>query len=228
MKRVAEIKFSQILSMATPIRLHLRSDLHLARKIWHLGMGLVIVMLYLAGVSRSAAVVILGSFLGFDLLMETMRLRVSAINDRILRLWGPIMRANELTRMSGIPYYLAATVLAIGIFPKPIAVLSILYLACGDPIASFFGVLYGQHSIRFSNGKSFVGTLAGILSCALVTFLFLNTLNDFPKSAIFTLTLVGGISGGLAELLPLEVDDNFSIPMVAGFLLWLAFILMGI
>jgi dolichol kinase len=42
------------------------------------------------------------------------------------------------------------------------------------------------------------------------------------------LSLVGGIAGGTAELLPLEVDDNFSIPVVSGFVLWLTFIVLGL
>jgi len=45
---------------------------------------------------------------------------------------------------------------------------------------------------------------------------------------LIALTVMGGLAGGGAELLPLEVDDNFSIPIVSGFVLWLAFILLGI
>ena len=43
----------------------------------------------------------------------------------------------------------AAALLTIAIFPKPIATLSILYLALGDPIASLFGILYGGKGPRF-------------------------------------------------------------------------------
>jgi diacylglycerol kinase (CTP) len=210
-----------------PTRLHMRTDLHLARKAWHMIMGLVMAFIYLSGMRVSTAVVILGSVLGADLMMETARLRIPSFNERILRLWGPFMRTSEVSRMSAIPHYLAATILAIAIFPKPVAILSILYLACGDPIASLFGILYGHKSIRLASGKSLIGTLAGVVTCMLVTVIYMKTL-AVSDSALLTLTVVGGIAGGTAELVPLDIDDNFTIPVISGFVLWLAFILLGV
>lgn len=210
-----------------PVRLHLRSDLHLARKAWHMFMGCTIAFIYLSGMSVSLAVTILGTVLGFDLIMETARLRIPSLNEKIMRIWGPFMRSCEVDRMSGISYYLAAMILAIAIFPKPVAILSILYLACGDPIASLFGILYGHKSYRLASGKSLVGTAAGIATCALVTFIFLKTV-PVSDTSLYVLTLVGGIAGGMAELVPLDMDDNFTIPVMSGFVLWLAFIVLGI
>lgn len=210
-----------------PVRLHLRTDLHLARKTWHMVMGLTIALIYLAGMSVGTAVLILGSVLGFDLLMETARLKIPAVNAKIIRAWGPFMRACEVNRMSGIPYYLSASLIAIGVFPKPVAVLSILFLAFGDPIASLFGLLYGHKSPRLASGKSLIGTSAGVITCAIVSFVFLSTL-PISGSALAILTAVGGLAGGTAELIPLDMDDNFTIPVISGFVLWLAFILLGI
>ena len=75
------------------------------------------------------------------------------------------------------------------------------------------------------------------MTCALVTFIFLGPLaasygNAFAPSLSFgtiaLLSLIGGIAGGTAELLPFEVDDNFSIPVISGFVLWLAFLAFGL
>lgn len=214
-------------TFAPSLRLHLRSDLHLARKAWHMIMGCFIAGVYMSGMSRSTGMMLLGTVLGFDLIMETLRLRSPSLNEKVMRYWGPLMRRCEVNRLSGVPFYLAASILAIGIFPKPIAVLSILYLACGDPIASLFGVLYGDKGPRFANGKSWVGTGAGILTCMIVSLVFLRGMN-LPDTTVLALTIMGGIAGGTAELLPLEVDDNFSIPVVSGFALWLTFILLGL
>src|SRR5262249_44239758 len=128
---------------------------------------------------------------------------------------------------SGIPYYLSATLLTIAIFPKPVAVLSILYLACGDPVASLFGILYGKRSRRIADGKSLIGTMAGVLACGLVGFVFLSSLG-LPESTVLAISVLGGIAGGTAELMPFDWDDNFTIPLISGFLLWLLFILFGI
>ena len=213
---------------ATPsVRLHLRSDLHLARKAWHMFMGCVIAFIYWSGMSVSTSVTILGSVLVWDLAMETARLKIPAFNEVLMRAWGPFMRDCERNRLSGIPHYLSATLLAIAIFPKPVALLSILFLACGDPIASLFGILYGKKSIQFASGKSLIGTAAGVVACALVSFFFLGTI-PLSSGSFWVLTAVGALAGGMAELVPLDVDDNFSIPVISGFVLWLTFIVLGI
>ncbi|NDD91859.1 hypothetical protein EBZ37_07215 [bacterium] len=208
-------------------RLHLRQDLHLLRKLWHMVMGLMMVAVFLSGLSRFHAVLILGSVLGLCLLVETARLRIPSVNDAVIRFWGPIMRGNEVDKMSGTPYYLASALLAVGLFPKPIAALSLLFLACGDPMASLFGILYGKNGPRWANGKSWIGTSAGVLTCMVVGAIFWNTLPVKAWQA-WLLTWIGGIAGGMAELVPWEVDDNFAIPVISGFTLWIACLLLGV
>jgi dolichol kinase len=218
---------SQILAIGSSERLHLRNDLHLARKIWHLGMGVMIVCIYGSGLSASNSVLLLAAFLCFSIFVELSRLRVPALNEKVIRFWGPVMRSCEVDRISGIPYYILAALLAIGIFPKPVAILSILYLACGDPIASLFGIQYGDQSIRFSNGKSLIGTMAGIVTCFMVGLFYLESLG-FHGLTLILVASIGAIAGGTAELLPFETDDNFTIPIVSGFTLWLLFIVLGL
>lgn len=220
-------------AVAKLFALHLRSDLHLSRKAWHMCMGLFMVGVYMAGLTRSQGVLILAAALAFNLAVETARLRLPQLNEVIMKFWGPLMRSCEVNRLSGTPYYIASSLIAVGIFPKPIAALAIAFLAVGDPIASLFGILYGDRSIRFSNGKSLIGTLAGMIACGIVAYLFLQLMNqsqflELRFEHLVILSIVGGIAGGGAELLPMEVDDNFAIPVVSGFMLWLAFIGMGI
>lgn len=213
--------------------LHVRSDLHLARKAWHVLMGLFIVGIYMAGLTRSQGVLVLGAFLLLSLGAETARLRIPSFNESVMRFWGPLMRSCEVNRYSGTPYYIASALIAVGIFPKPIAALAIAFLAVGDPIASLFGIRYGDLSIRFPNGKSLIGTSAGMIACGVVAFIFLHFMNqtqflELKFEHLVILSVVGGFAGGGAELLPMEVDDNFAIPVVSGFVLWLAFIVMDV
>lgn len=207
--------------------LHFRGDLHLLRKAWHMIMGLVIVFSYLGGTSRSSAVMILASVLGFDLLMETSRLKIPSLNEKLLKFWAPFLRKHEFDRFSTLPQYVAAAIISIGIFPQPVAVLCLLYLACGDPMASLFGILYGHLGPKFSSGKSWIGTFAGVVVCTLVSYFFLKTL-PIPDSTVLGVSLLGGLVGGTVELLPFEIDDNFTIPVVSGFVLWFIFLLFGI
>jgi dolichol kinase len=215
------------MDLRMPVRLHMRNDLHLFRKAWHMSMGLLIALVYLSGIHVVTGVMILASLFALSVTVEFLRLRVPSINEKVVRFWCPVMRSCEVNRVSGIPYYLLAALLAVGIFPKPVAILSILFLAIGDPVASLFGILYGKHSIRFSNGKSLIGTLGGIFACFMVGLVYLKSL-ALPQDQTLAIAFIGGLAGGLAEHLPLETDDNFSIPIVSGFILWLTFILFGI
>ena len=80
MKRTAEAKIGHFFEEA-PLRFHFRSNLRSARKAFHFIMGLVIVYVYMSGISRSSGVMILGSVLGLDLFLEGMRLRNPALNQ---------------------------------------------------------------------------------------------------------------------------------------------------
>jgi len=207
-------------------KLALRSDLHLARKAWHMLMGLFMVSIYLSGMERTLAVTTLATFLAWDLVMEFSRLRFPMLNDQIMRVWGPVMRASEANRMSGIPYYIASCMLAVAIFPKTVAILSILFLACGDPMASLVGILYGKNGPRFKDGKSYIGTAAGVATCGVVGFFFMLSagITGLP---LLALSVIGALAGGLVEMIPWDLDDNLTIPIVSGFVMWLAFIVVG-
>ena len=202
-------------------RLARRSDLHLARKFFHLSGALAFLSPYLfLGFSKENMSTILGTILAFVMSMEYARSRSEWVNRWMIRIMGPVMRDTEVNQLTGIPFYMASCLFAFLIFPRHIAVLSILYLGFGDPASSFFGVLYGRSKI-FPN-KSLQGTLGGFFVCALATAAYLGW-QDLPKETLLLLSLLGGFSGAVSELLPLNVDDNFAIPVLSGALMALAF-----
>lgn len=198
-----------------------RSDLHLARKFFHMSGALTILLPYLfLGLTRETMAAGLGTALAAIMSLEYSRARWPWVNGLTVRVLGPVMRDTEVNQLSGIPFYVASCLFAFLIFPKHITVLSILYLAFGDPSSSFFGVLYGRNKI-FPN-KSLQGTLGGFLICALVTFAYLFW-QGLERDLVLLIALLGGFAGSVAELLPLNIDDNFSIPVVSGALMALAF-----
>jgi diacylglycerol kinase (CTP) len=214
-------------SPSTAWRLRLRNDLHLARKAWHCSMGLFMAFVYLIGTPKVICVLLLLGALAFVLTAEHARLRFPKVNEWAIKAMGPIMRKNEVNKVSGTPFYIGSVLLAVMIFPKSVAILSILFLAIGDPISSVFGITYGDLGPRFSNGKSLIGTAAGMGVCCLITFIyFAATGNSIGASAL--IALAGGIAGGGAEMIPLEIDDNFSIPLVSGLALWVTSLFLGV
>ncbi|MCO5143674.1 MAG: SEC59/DGK1/VTE5 family protein [Oligoflexia bacterium] len=198
-----------------------RSDLHLARKGFHMSGAITFLVPFLFfDFSQEQMAAILGAALGGVMFIEYSRAKFKRVNKLAMVVLGPIMRDTEVNQLTGIPFYMASCLFAFLIFPKHIAALSILYLALGDPSSSFFGVLYGKNKI-FPN-KSLQGTLGGFTVCFFATLVYLY-FQDFPREKLLLISLIGGFSGSLAELLPLNIDDNFSIPVVSGFLMILAF-----
>ena len=172
------------------------------------------------GFSREMMAAILGTVLAFVMGVEYSRARLEWVNSIAVRVLGPVMRDTEVNTLTGIPFYMASCLFSFLIFPRHITVLAILYLALGDPSSSFFGVLYGRNKI-FPN-KSLQGTLGGFMVCAIASFAYFWW-QAFPTNIILLLSLLGGFAGSLAELLPLNIDDNFAIPVVSGALMVIAF-----
>src|SRR5580692_7921128 len=110
--RAAQIKLGQ-LTRALPVR----SDLHLIRKIWHMTMGLIIVSVFMSGISQSTALSLLGGFLLWSITMETLRLKNPELNEKCVRFFGPGIRSHEVNKVSGMPYYIASSLFAIAVFP---------------------------------------------------------------------------------------------------------------
>lgn len=197
-----------------------RSDLHLQRKLFHVSGGVIYLVPYLLlGWSKEFMAAILGTVLATVMGIEYARARWEWVNSLAVRYMGPVMRDTEVNTLTGIPFYQASCLFAFLIFPHHVTVLSILYLALGDPSSSFFGVLYGRNKI-FPN-KSLQGTMGGFVVCAVATFVYLHTQN-FPGGKVLIVSLLGGFAGAVAELLPLNIDDNFAIPLVSGALMALA------
>lgn len=186
------------------------------------------VLVYLMGTPKSVCVFLLLSGLAFVLTLEFGRLRFPQLNDWAIRAMGPLMRKSEVNKVSGTPFYVGSVLLCVIIFPKSIAILSILFLAIGDPISSVFGILYGDLGPRFSNGKSLIGTAAGMSVCCLITFIYFYASQSASLGASALIALAGGIAGGGAEMIPLDIDDNFSIPLVSGLALWVTYLFVGV
>jgi diacylglycerol kinase (CTP) len=197
-----------------------RSDLHLKRKFFHMQGAVAILVPYLFfGFTRETMAAIMGTVLAFVMAVEYARARWEWVNSIAVRAMGGVMRDTEVAGLTGIPFYMASCLFSFLIFPRHVTVLAILYLAFGDPSSSFFGVLYGKNKI-FPN-KSLQGTLGGFVVCAVATFAYVES-QHFPGGKVLLISLLGGFAGAISELLPLNVDDNFAIPVVSGALMALA------
>lgn len=188
-----------------------RSDVHIARKIWHMtGVSIFFLGWTLFPYWLSMSLLIMGWFLFVP--PDLIRLYNPQLNRMLTRWFRPIMRKNELDRPAGTTYLVTGVIFIGFLFPAEIVGLSLLFLAFADPIASYVGIRYGKDKI-FGH-KSVQGFVAAYVVCFIATFayLYFKNISDY----ILIVSLIAGLIGALAELVPVaKIDDNFTMPVLS-------------
>eukprot|EP01088_Endostelium_zonatum_P020224 TRINITY_DN7334_c0_g1_i1.p1 TRINITY_DN7334_c0_g1~~TRINITY_DN7334_c0_g1_i1.p1 ORF type:complete len:233 (-),score=4.56 TRINITY_DN7334_c0_g1_i1:46-744(-) len=209
-----------------------RSAMHPVRKIWHALAGLTISLSYYYLIhSHLYASLLYGLlFVGYGG-FEYARINFPEIRKYAVALFGPFLRVHEVSTYSGSFYFMLGTFITVLLYSKPVAVLSLLYVALGDPVASAVGIYnVERNQWRLSNGKSLLGTFACFVVCFLVSIIFFSIeLHWFSLGSILLYSVTASIVASLAELvcpIYLPTDDNFLIPVTCGaFLTILSFFL---
>ena len=117
-------------------------------------------------------------------------------------------RKGEKEKFSSMTIFLISTFIILLFFEVEIAIASLLFLVFGDMFGKVFGLAYGRHKIF---EKTLEGTLAFVGSVILFGFILYTTI-DIPLIVLIS----GGIAAPLIELLPIGVNDNFSVPIISG------------
>lgn len=141
-----------------------------------------------------------------SLAIEVFRLNHPRTRNLFRHFFGELIRNHEDASLLGSTYLLIACLLSIHLFPKPIAVLALCFLIVGDTVAAIVGKSIGRIRI-------FGKTLEGSLACLAVCFGITLFLPEVP----FHVAIVGALVATIFELLPIPLDDNFRIPLSAGF-----------
>ena len=207
----------------TPSGFKNRSDLHVARKIWHMSAVFLIFSLWTVLPFWLSLTLLILSWLMF-IPVDLLRHKNPALNRQLLKTLRPIMRGSEVHKLAGTSYLLTGVLVITLFFNSAVVSLSLLFLAFADPIASFVGIKYGKDKI-FGH-KSVQGFMAAFLVCAGLTFLFL-TYNRISEHLLIV-SLLSGLVGALSELIPIaKLDDNFSMPVLSSVGLTILFYFFG-
>lgn len=201
-----------------------RSDIHYARKIWHI-LGVFSMFLAYVYLPSTVSLVILAAswciFVPFDFLRQ----RNAAVNDWAVHAFKPIMRQSEVKKLAGTTFLLTGVLIVHVFFSAPVVALTLLFLAFADPIASYFGILYGKDKI-FGH-KSIQGFMAAFFVCTLVTFFYLSYHNLLIDRLVLV-SLFAGLVGAFAELIPIgKLDDNLTLPVMSAVGLTVLFYFFG-
>lgn len=201
-----------------------RTDLHLARKLWHV-IGVLVMAAIFAGSSRSTALQLMTSVAFLAVLLDLARHRWPSINHILTTLFRPVMREHERHSLAGTTYLMLGVFLVIFVFPRSVVLLSLLFLAMADPLASYVGIRHGRDKIL--GNKSLQGSLAAFAICTLISgaYFFYNGL---MLERLVIVSILAGLIGALSELIPIfNLDDNLTFPLVSSSLLYCLFYLFG-
>jgi glycerol-3-phosphate acyltransferase PlsY len=119
--------------------------------------------------------------------------------------FGRVLREEEKATFMGSTYFIFSTILTILLFPKSIAIASILILILSDTAAALVGKWIGRIKIF---GKTLEGSTAFLFTSLLIIWVYPN-LNRFSGS-------LAALGATLIEVLPIKGSDNLTIPLVAG------------
>jgi uncharacterized protein (TIGR00297 family) len=184
----------------------------LARKVVHMGVGLIAFSLRYLGPFWSA--VLAACALAFNLFL------LPRIGGR--KLWREAEHAAGSSL--GIILYPLAVLLLILVFYQRLEVAAAAWgiLAFGDGMASVAGMTLGARKLPWNPRKSWVGTLAYVLFGTLAaTILLIWTAPDRHYDLFFALTVcfATALLAAALESLPQGLDDNIGVPLVSGFFL---------
>jgi dolichol kinase len=196
-----------------------RSNLQLARRLFHMGNGFAVATLYWLSFSHQQMIHFLGTISCVLYVVEQIRINYPELSNRFIPLTRFIMRAEEQLKESAMVPYAFAVLLTIITFPKPIALIAIYTLAISDPLSAIVGIKYGKR--RIVPHKSLEGSLAFFISTFLISLSILSLAVGGMTFIVFFVSLVLAFSTSIFEMLPLKIDDNLTIPLVTAFTLWI-------
>jgi dolichol kinase len=149
------------------------------------------------------------------LALDVLRLQEQRVKRLFRDFLGGMLREHEELGLLGSTYLLIAALLAVDIFPRPVAAAALGFTVLGDAFAAIVGKAFGRRHVFH---KTLEGALGGLGAC-LVWAAFLAAAGCLPWGVV----LAGAVVASLAELLPIPLDDNLAMTLLAGYtmrLLW--------
>ena len=194
----------------------------LPRRLWHIGGGL---SLPIAGllVPQQIFLPALISLTTAFLLVEAIRLSFPGVNRRLVTCFQALLREREASTLTASAYLLIAACSVFILYDKSIAAIALTFVALGDPVAGMVGGLkeypphltpylargvWGRRGIR---NKSLSGSCACLVTC-----LAAGAILAAIAHVALWVVVVGAICATLVEFLSLWLNDNLTIPLVAG------------
>jgi len=188
------------------------TKLEVKRQLVHILLGISIVLLLRFDLINALILFII-VIIGFVLSFLSRKFHIPIIYEFLKTL----DRKKDLEKIpgKGAIFYILGAFLAVLLFPKDIAMASIMILAFGDSVSRLVGP-YGYLKHPFHSEKFLEGVIAGAVAAFFGALIFVSWLEALIASVVAML-----IEGLDLEANNFKIDDNLLIPVVAGFVIWL-------
>ena len=191
----------------------------LARKAFHVSSASLPLLVWLA--PRWLALAVLLPTAAVAVGVDWTRLRFRAPRYWFLRYTRRMLRHHERRRFAGATYMAVAYALALVLFPKPIAVMAMLFSGFGDAAAALVGKRFGRH--RTAWGKSWEGFAAGLA----VNLAVAAAISALAPAVPLLAAGAGATAAAILEFLDLPIDDNVRVTLGGGGMAFLAALLLS-
>ena len=182
-------------------------DSSLSRGLFHIFGGLVIPITALF-LPRVVFLSSLGAATFIFLAFELLRLRTTTVNRWFLFYFKPLLREEESSRLTGASYVLISSLFAFLVFPRDVAIVALSFLAVGDALGTIIGKSWGRRKLW---GKTLEGDLSCFVACLVTGSIFHYAGLGVSLLAV----LAGSVAATLMEAVPLPINDNLTIPLLA-------------
>ena len=147
--------------------------------------------------------IIIITFTALFILADYFRKKSKIIKKLFIIFFNKMLREHELKgQFTGATWVMISASVTILLFPKYIAIISLIFMSIGDTFAALIGRKFGKLKIY---DKSFEGFLGGLIACLVAAYCY----DPLP----FYISGFGALAAMLFETLPLPLDDNFRIPI---------------
>jgi len=193
------------------------SKVELKRRLFHLISGIVLVgLIYFDILDIFGAGIILAIAVLLSLIFRKYKIPILYTIEKQLD------RPEDLKKFpgKGAVFYMVGVFLALVLFPKNVAMASIIIMALGDSVAPLIGQ-YGSIKSPLNSKKYVEGSIGGMLAAAIGALIFVNPLESISGAAGAMIAEVVGLKVGSNQL-----DDNIIMPLVAGGIIMLIRVLV--
>ena len=173
------------------------------RKLIHLSNLIIPISYYYVFQDKRFFLISLFFFVLIFLAIDLFREKNKYIKILFNLFFNRMMRKHELNgALTGASWVMISAFFTILIFPKNIAILSLIFMSVGDTVAGLVGRRIGKLKI---GEKTVEGFVFGFLACAIISYNY--------KLMPFSISIYGSLVGMIFEVLPLPLDDNLKIPL---------------